>query len=398
MAKKITPIASRSLLEKYVADIRHRFDIEYKGGLSNHFTHTAVSLYNIGASDEQLKDFHDRYQSKTGFGELDPALKSRGKITSENWKEYIGHKDLYPDFVEFFRSQRDKHPTDQNLIDAFYPDLIMGLGGSALHGPIELGWSLQANLPIEEGLAYCAISYVRLEEDAEKHVMEKTEIPNSIALIDIFNLIHNEKQQHNLFKMDVTKGLLNDRLSSLIRLIKGGISDGFDYTNYGARKASMWMIEHQSAEGIQAAIAELNTATMQLFYSTGNKDFFILHLMTGCHAITNIARSMSKHEDIHLLLRSFVLASVYVYVLQGCPQVIGAPKEYTGELNWQQICKKAAASEDEHVPKAVDVCRIQCVEFPQQGHEALCLSVASSVVTDIVDSGSFNFVGVVERH
>lgn len=380
VSTKATPAVSHEVLHALVKDARKRFDLSHGGYKLNHLTHALISLYRLGASEETMKDMIDYSAKKYNLKELKP---SQNRITLANWTSHFGDRSYYPDYIDFFRLQRKDNPTKVSAINSFFPRLMVGMGGGALHGPIELGWGLLANVEVEEGLAFCASLYLEIGSTAHEEI--KAEPTKSI--LEIFAQVHQENATQKLFKFGVKKGEIDSTLGSLVSA-KVGLDGQTNVENYGLKKVKTWKLDN-SRDGLYAAFGELTQAALLLLYSADCKYFFVLHVLTCTFACKQIARSLNDLATIESMLISLTNLSIYIYILQGAHPIKSIPEQSPPGADWERICSLAMQRKDQHVIKVVDVCRSVVEEYPALDLEALALSVAWTILENVSDSGGF---------
>ncbi|KAI9597699.1 hypothetical protein BDF19DRAFT_282545 [Syncephalis fuscata] len=95
----------------------------------------------------------------------------------------------------------------------------------------------------------------------------------------------------------------------------------------------------------------IGSARNQLF------DFFILHVITTCHAIDQFYSILAPPSLQLRLIRSLWLYLLVVYICQGRPPIDSAtilePFSDTRLYSWPIIFNLALDHQDEHVPKLV---------------------------------------------
>jgi hypothetical protein len=117
----------------------------------NHFPHTLLSQFALGAPETRLEKEWDLEYYLKPLGE-----KQSPDITDENWKQYIGNDEYYPNYLEYF-SKKIVEKVVQNTVceyvldQSFIPSLVSG----AVHPLIHVGFGLEFNsdMVVAEGLA-----------------------------------------------------------------------------------------------------------------------------------------------------------------------------------------------------------------------------------------------------
>ena len=83
------------------------------------------------------------------------------------------------------------------------------------------------------------------------------------------------------------------------------------------------------------------------------EDFTVLHIVTACHAMRQLA---AWWGDETAALRHFSIAVAAALRASDVPAEL--PLAPTSDLAWPEIVQRAIASDDEHVVKLVQACRL----------------------------------------
>ena len=121
------------------AQIRKMLDdrskhIEFRGFLTNHEKHAIIALHGLNASPEYIAEWVKGYETDNPYhARLEPARKSQGEIHYGNWKNFLGKKVYFPDYVEFFEAEQKRLGLEKALA-IYLPYLVRGAAGALLHG------------------------------------------------------------------------------------------------------------------------------------------------------------------------------------------------------------------------------------------------------------------------
>jgi Questin oxidase-like len=144
---KPTALVTR-LLEKN--DAEH--DIFFgKNHFHNHFPHTLLSQFALGAPEKRLLKEVDLEDYLNPIPQKQPT-----EITDENWTEYIGKDVFYPNYLEYFKRKITAEGVQSTVINyALKPSLLPSLVSGAVHPLIHLGFGLEfgSDIVVAEGLA-----------------------------------------------------------------------------------------------------------------------------------------------------------------------------------------------------------------------------------------------------
>lgn len=181
-------------------------------------------------------------------------------ITTRNWRDWLGHKSYYHDYLDFFDQElglleQEQDATETpllspstttatmskmaNLVAEYLTPLIPGLcasTGALIH--LGYGVEFESRLVIAEGLAYACISYQPATTcfipsnipSSWKHHQHKsatttsgatgtTSVTKRSPTVSILNMIRNDKRLDGIFDAGF-QGRLNVVMSSRVSLLK----------------------------------------------------------------------------------------------------------------------------------------------------------------------------------
>jgi hypothetical protein len=129
-----------------------RFDAEYGASLSSHLPMGLAALSRLGASDERLDEFAQRYARK-----LHPAPQAGPWPAGDAWRAPLGNPAAWPRYRSLFRDWIT-HEGAAEVLSQTLPVLMQGVAAAAFHGPIRVAYALAANHADElaDALAYWA--------------------------------------------------------------------------------------------------------------------------------------------------------------------------------------------------------------------------------------------------
>ena len=321
-----------------------KFDIEYRGYLSNHLSHGLIALHKLGADSNRIQSFYDRYTEHTDFGKLEPAREQEVTITRDNWKEYIGKRTNFSDILQFVKNEAQKVQHSRELIAMYYPYVSEGLVGAAFHGMIQLGYGLEVmnSTTIAEGLAYSIFTSQSLGNIAANP-------PRSLDLISTVKDVHEDNVTKRIVEKEFTQDL---SFQNRIRYLN---------TNYREHLQKYDLnLDGKSAEDLDKALKQLWSDIVKV-YAASNDDFFVLHLVTGTRAFNLIFNELQELQHKKEALQYFWKSVVAAYIARGAPFIDNAKWQIDSKLpDWSTIIAKGIEEpkdhEDEHLIKLVFVC------------------------------------------
>src|ERR1700729_1911333 len=133
---------------------------EFPFCLANHLPMVLVALHRMGASDDRLEAYCQIYQKKNG---LVPVPEPIGAITRDNWRGFLGQRELEADHRTFFAGEVARlGATPAALL--YLPQLMPGMSASATHAFMRMAYATMTDSDEETGvsLAYWAATYLSL--------------------------------------------------------------------------------------------------------------------------------------------------------------------------------------------------------------------------------------------
>jgi hypothetical protein len=287
-----------------------RWDAEYAGSLSNHLPMALVALHRLGAGDERLAAFAERYSAR-----LHPAPAIEPWPPGDAWRERFGDAHAWPVYRDFFR-QWLTHEGMADVLQQALPYLVQGCGAAAFHGMIRVAYAFEAVAPEElaDGLAYWACRWMDLgpgrlpataqERDPGRLLDALTALPPSRA------------------------GLIAHRMLDAAR------ARGFD-----AVVAQLQVDAH--------TLPRLARLAAQRYARSGN--FTVLHLVTSAHALRVLLPFIDD--------QAAAVAHYWRAYAAGVVAARDLPGRAATLRDWPELVRAATASDDDHLCKLVDACR-----------------------------------------
>jgi len=261
------------------------------------------------------------------------------------------------------------------LLDEYFPKLISGLCGHALHPLITLGFGLEFGFSsvIAEGLAYLSASYTPLGElypsiPVDQHPLKCLDLLKSIRENPSFgNALkgYNKKEKKRGFQTRVA--IVKENVGHLI-------CDVVNSTSIGSPLAAL--------DDISAAAVLLLTTPV----SENKIDFFLLHIFTSCHAARCVFAKLPENLK-EPFIRYYLQGLIYVYIAQEMPMVDSAPVFDSSNANWQSVLARAVEVTDEHIPKVVAALKQWEEHGVLHGLDENVYLGAAKLVEDLVGNG-----------
>ena len=149
-----------------------------KGGMSNHYPMTMMSLAGLGASDTEIKRFSQAWPRYRTDIETQLHLVDSQEVTLQNWQEYLGQPKRLLEFRRVFGQAVLKLGVTAFVSEAL-DTLKLGLPMGLFHPLIQLSFAvIHADTQlIANALAYFAIRYENLYGQYPQLLLSNTEIP-----------------------------------------------------------------------------------------------------------------------------------------------------------------------------------------------------------------------------
>lgn len=146
-----------SLLVKQLLDRNNREHDIYFGDshFHNHFPHTLLSQFALGAPESRLKKEWDIENYLKPLPPKEPT-----ELTDLNWKEYIGRDTFYHNYLDYFKDKIAADGAVKTVLDyALGETLLPSFVSGAVHPLIHTGFGLEfgSDTVVAEGLAEAAV-------------------------------------------------------------------------------------------------------------------------------------------------------------------------------------------------------------------------------------------------
>ncbi|PHV12591.1 questin oxidase family protein [Chitinimonas sp. BJB300] len=303
-------------------------------GLSNHLPMGLIALWRLGAGEERLQAW--LYEESAQLTLATPATRV---FSAEDIVGHMGIQAAYPEYRDFYLAAI-KTGGCAAVLSRYLPLLLPGLSAGSFHGLIRLAYGLkaQSDSEIAAALAYWSSYY---------------------------QFIGTPDAPGNLTPADCLKTLADNPNLSLPegkRLIGSGMVIAASLPGFREQASQL-----AAGDAVLGQIAEL---VVELYASS--RDFTVLHMLTGCHALRVV---LPYCDDEAAALRLFWLAACAAYIEAGKP-VLEPVALTTSSPGWDEITARAVLRRDVHQIKLVYSCRQESLHYGK----ALYQQVAAQVL------------------
>ncbi len=297
-------------------DLSARYDAEYGHNLASHLPMALVALARLGADEQRLAAFAERYATR-----LRPAPPAEPWPSGEPWQSRFGDPRAWPAYRNLFNAWIDEEGAPAVLAQAL-PPLLRGVGAAAFHGPIRAAYALAAGHSHElaDALAYWACRWFALGA-APTAGRER----DPAAVLAGLNIVKPRRP------------LIAERMAVVA-----------EHPAFG-RVAATLRIDPDTT------LAQLASLAARLYAASDN--FTVLHLVTSAHALRMLLPWLEADESADAL-GHYWLAYAAGYAASGLTHCETTPQP-DALRPWPEIVSSAIASDDDHFIKLVDSCREQ---------------------------------------
>lgn len=314
IAAPLSAVVASPALRTLLEDAR-RHDAEYGASLSNHLPMALTALARLGASDERLAEFGERYARR-----LHAAPAAEAWPAGDAWRAHLGHPLAWPIYRSLFRDWM-RHEGAADVLAQTLPTLMAGVGAAAFHGPIRVAYALAANHADElaDALAYWACRWFPLGDP-----------PVAGSVADPASL---------LAQLDIAAELAE------APLISQRMALAATHPRFGAAADRL----HVELRTTLPRLAHLAAER----YAAG-ADFTVLHLVTSAHAMQVLLPWLEDEAARRGALAHYARAWLAGWATRPAHDGAQAP---LAVLPWPEIVARVLESDDDHAIKLVDSCR-----------------------------------------
>ena len=341
-----SPVAAaadrRAVLHRLLDDAL-AFGPEHGQGMASHLPMALAALDGLGAHEAQMRSFMAHYARRL---ERAPASRVAPKPV-DDWKALRGRFDAFATLQASFARLLAREGADAVLRDAV-PALIDGVSGAAFHGPIRVAHAVESGHDGElaAGLAYWAARWEPLP--APGPAMAR--MAGVTAWLDA---------------MDARRVAVDAGWRASAPLISARMQQAALTPPYIELAGAL------AVDGVPLAalLRDLATSCAARYAATGN--FTVLHMATASRALRVLARWLpASLAALAPLLHAVAAAEL---AARAAPLQRDAIDDEPG---WDDVRRRACASDDDHVIKLVHAAAMQQAESP----DAVWLDAARTAV------------------
>jgi hypothetical protein len=274
--------------------------IRFKGFRANHLSYGLLALYKLGASSERIQQYYDNYVATTA---LEPARQPNPlvHITRDNWKNYWGNPDNFPDLKLFFKREMERiQPKEGNsdslnfrerrckkLVCEYFPLLAEGIIGNAFHGMLQIGYGLEVmnETTVIEGLAFLTSVFQSIGK-YETKASVSSDI-NAKNLIKVLNeRVRSDSRVQKLINEEFTKDI---GFTSRVRYLASHYTD----------LLKQFDLPLSESDNLEEFVKNMWLSVVKAYSSTGG-NFFVLHCVTSTRAFLQIYNQMDNKKDRYM--------------------------------------------------------------------------------------------------
>ncbi|KAG0312956.1 hypothetical protein BGZ99_009173 [Dissophora globulifera] len=304
----------------------------------------ALTKYALGGSPKDLYQTYRRFRQDKERIPPVPTI----TITVRNWRDWLGHKSYYHDYLDFFDhelrqleagtpkessssssqalasswSATSSSPLDRamaSMVSDYLTPLIPGLCAST-GALIHLGYGVEfgSRLATAEGLAYACISYQPATTcfipsaatsswtSSSTSKAARSPVQKRSPTVAILNMIRNDKRLDGIFDAGF-QAKLNVVMSSRVSLLKSYLG--------------MWSSQVHS---VSEALLDLSQTSSLLLFTATNRfgdeqqlDKNLANVLLATHAARFLVKVLPSDQEKEQLLKAIWMSLVATYVVQG---------------------------------------------------------------------------------
>lgn len=329
-----------------------------RGGMANHYPMAIMSMHELGASDEQLKNFKQQWPRHRALIDEELGLLDKFELTAENWHLYLGQSKKLKEFRRVFIQQLSESDASDVISDAlaymhnglpmglFHP--LIRLSFAAMHGDQGL---------LADALAYMAIRYLDIYQtetvqQTVQHIKQSrsSEVNSELALQN-WLMIRELKQKNQLAEQlpNLSYGgsiHVCEQLCSSTLVRKLAQNSGFTFTT----------------DNLQNNIKQVTKAAVQLYLS--EPALSTLHAVTASQALADLTLRFATDDRSRAvftkLWQRFWVWLTALFIEKSCSLASIEPRASkqaeAQKIDWPRLSSMALSTNEVHVIKMVYSC------------------------------------------
>jgi hypothetical protein len=342
-----------------------------KGGMSNHYPMTILSLQGLGASDEEIQHFTQLWPRHRAHITEQLQLKDKGVVNENNWQDYLGQANYLLEFRRVFLNALQNHPQPNEYILNTLYQMRMALPMGLFHPLIRISFAMihgDKGL-IADGLAYMAIRFSNLYGGSQLHPESQLTQPvrqpqetamNSWRAAHVFIQRHGDSIE---FKQDIHGGSLH-----ICELLCSEPHVHALAFNHGM---------HITKDNLMERVAQISMCALRIYLH--QPALTTLHGVTSCQALADITlRCKNDNTDtkkIITLWQHYWLWLTALYIEKGfpkdLPKIDASMESEIAQQDWSNLAEKARNIPEVHLIKMVYSCQWLYQNIEQDVHYKL---------------------------
>ena len=339
----VVPVADRRAVLHRLLDDALAYGPEHGQGMASHLPMALAALDGLGAHEAQMRSFMAHYARR-----LERVALPRGGVKPvDDWKRLRGRFEAYETLRASFARLLARDGSDAVLRDAV-PALVDGVSGAAFHGPIRVAHAVESDHDGElaAGLAYWAARWEPLPAPGPA----VARIDGVAAWLDA---------------IDARRVAVDPAWRASAPLISARMQQAALTPPYVELAGAL------AVDGVAPAalLRDLARSCAARYAATGN--FTVLHMATASRALRVLARWLpTTPAALAPLLHAVAAAELAARAAPLRHDAVDA------EPDWDDVRRRACASDDDHVIKLVHAVVMQHAESP----DAVWLEAARTAV------------------
>jgi hypothetical protein len=319
-----------------------------KGGMSNHYPMTIMSLAGLGATDDEINRFRRLWPRYRSHVETELGLIDNNEVTLDNWNDYLGQASRLLEFRRVFVQGVLKFGAKAFVTDVL-EQMKLALPMGLFHPLIQLSFAVSHgdNKLIANALAYFAIRHQNLYRDYPEFSLSEHPEP---LLSGIRASTQWANINQNIDKVTVSfqprGGSLRvcEQLCGESKIQQLAFSNGF-------------VINEQN---LKSKIAEISQMAIRLYLA--EPALTTLHAVTSCQALADLTlRYGTGKEESKTYIKLWSLYWVWLtglYLEKGFPAALPSVNGNKAAFDsWELIAEKARNIPEVHLIKMVYSCK-----------------------------------------
>jgi len=342
-----------------------------KGGMSNHYPMTILSLQGLGASDEEIQSFTNMWPRQRAHVTEHLHLNDQGVVNENNWQDYLGQAQYLLEFRRVFLSALQTHPQPNEYIARTLYTMRMSLPMGLFHPLIRISFAMVHGDKglIADGLAYMAIRfsnlYGQLDFSTPKKSISGTSNQEAIKTWHALHDFIKTQGETIEFTQDIQGGSLH-----ICEQLCGEPSIQALAFNQGMAI---------NKENLMARVAQISLCALRLYLH--QPALTTLHGVTACQALADITLrcqfNSENSKEMVALWQHYWVWLTGLYIEKGypkdLPRIDPSMETEIASQDWQALALAARQLPEVHLIKMVYTCKWLFENIEQDIHYKLAV-------------------------